>query len=1034
MKVYSKKNKSAFLCKEESRSEKLQWQCESKAQLDQKIILRSVEFINVLKQLNVGNTALEAQIKRELAANRLEDSLQWIKQELNANPKAQDTLHFAVLLAKSQGAKELARNWHRQLVSLNPKDAGLLRQQIELEMAIPDLAQALDYAKQWVALAPDDLQAHQKYAELAQWASKADITLNEWLWLYHKTKHADLLSKLIKLAMDTQQYAPLITLLAEIGHERPLTESEVTNWFDAILLSGAVDSGSGYLNDYLTRWPKQHEVWERWLATLENTQRNEQAQGVLLQMEQQFGISSELRLKRVDNLLKQGKTEEAWQLMQATKPLVKPEDHQFWGQYANIAQLAGAEQEMLSAYQQTISFGGDQSRLDNYFLKYLREKGDRRNYENFAIKIWESTKKSTILLDLIDYQVQSHQWQTAKHLLDKLEASDFEKSVYYWSVKAEIATHFNDKPMAEQALRNGIALDPGSGSVRTLLIWNLIAADNKAELRKILSESSSIAQHNISLWEAMAAGYRYLGEVSKAMPWYARALQQWPERYSLILEYAQLMQESGQNDYSKRLVRYFLNKLRKQSFQNVRTSPKEVDSILERRYGEMIRLHLGVEAGERWLKWYERHQNKTDQVFSEYRIAWFLAQQRYESAQAMARQVEASGKTLPEWQQLALATQNNDVATVAKILAKSQKITPLDKVNALRMIGEGPQALDLATSLLNTDQNETTLTPLRHQVMDLKQQYPKGWAIGGRYHNVSELDVVTASAETALAWGKHGLLINYKDLHFDSSKDTLVLSDEQKHEQLFNIEWKYLAPRYGTKLKVGANFRGDSDFGTAEGNVYYQLQPGWRVQLEGAYNTLSSESAVFRIDGLLDKVELRLNGEFSKREYFTMYAQGRHYKTRTGENVGYGYGGGAEVGYRIWFEKPQWVVALYGNWKEANLNSQLPDSWQKLAPQATDMSSILNQSYKEIGLDLRLTEGNLNPFGFTQRSFHYFLETGVFIGQPPGNIGGKIVGGLGMRLFKDDEISLSGQYLSVQGGAQSLPSTAIELRYSKRFD
>ena len=131
-------------------------------------------------------------------------------------------------------------------------------------------------------------------------------------------------------------------------------------------------------------------------------------------------------------------------------------------------------------------------------------------------------------------------------------------------------------------------------------------------------------------------------------------------------------------------------------------------------------------------------QDPKESELMDYQITWYLAQQRFEQANTLATKVTSAGKTLPAWQRLALAANENDVPAIKRILQKSDQLTGLDKVNALRIIGEEQQALDLATQLLKSEQNEEVLETLRRFIVDLKQIYPHGWAVSAKTNNVSE--------------------------------------------------------------------------------------------------------------------------------------------------------------------------------------------------------------------------------------------------------------------------------------------------------
>lgn len=1022
-------------CQVNSQAQPLQWECSAKALNDSKIILKSAGYMNLLKQFDFSKAALEQQYQRELAANQLDNSVRWYQQLIATHQNAKDFLPFAVAIAQKNGASRLAQQWHAKLLALQPQNTQLLQKQIAFEMAIPNLPQALKLSQQWQRLSPTEARAHLQTANLAQWTGNADMALDEWFWLYQHVDQATYLPNIISLATARYKFEPVVNLLTQLGQQRPLNADEMTTWLEAIQKSGLQDAGSGILQAYVVRYPKDERVWQALVTALEQSDRSDLAISTLQTLEQQFQPTAERRLKQVALMMKLGQIQDAWQVLQKSKSLAKANDRTFWNQYAKVAFLVGDEHELLSAYKDNNMVEEENVTLNYYVLNATKDKAEGIDFERYALKIWQKSHDEAVLFDLIQFKIQQAQWTEAKSLLALADAR--KKQVFnsgrYWLMTAEIAGHFNDKPTVNQALRQALALDANAVDARSLLIWHLVAAGEKNQLSQLLSESTPLAQTQPKLWEAMAVGYRFLGQPKATLPWYAKALKQWPEREALMLEYAQLLQEVGEVDNAKKIWRYLLNKMTTNGLVTAQSATPAQAFALDRRYGEMLRLHLGVHASEQWLRWMQQHQDTPHSDFSEYRIAWFLAQHRYTEAQTLTAKVEQSGQQLPDWQRLAVATANQNVKAIAHIMQKPEQLTPLDRINALRTLGEDQKALTLATELLGTAQSEEVTTALRQQVVDLSTLYPNGWAAGGKMHNISELDILSYGADAVISKNQHNIGINFKDQFLSSSQATLHLQDNQRREQLLNMSWKYRNQNIETRLNAGANLRDDSDIFNLDGSVDYRLMPGWKMQLEAGYNQSSTESAIFRIAGLKDKLELRLFGELSKREYFSVYAQGKHFKTRSGDSVGFGIGSGAEVGYRLWLEKPEWVVALYGNWNQADLNNELPAEWRRLGTENLAMNNVLSPSYKEIGLDIRLREGDIKPFGYTSRSLRYFLEGGLFLGQPTGRLGTKVAAGLGTRLFTDDEISLSGLYSSVQGGAQSMPSTSVELRYSKRF-
>ncbi|MCX7086991.1 MAG: tetratricopeptide repeat protein [Methylococcales bacterium] len=1024
-------------CKEEAQVDKRVWECQSQSSDSPKISLPSSAFINFVKQVGGNNAPLQQQLQKELAANQLDDSLLWIEQQLLINPTSEDTLRMACLLAKRQGNKRLSREWSERLLRLKPKDVELLQQQIDAELAVSDLKKALGYAQQWLSIVPNSTVARSKVADIAMWAGDPEVTLAQLFWLYLHTQQPEALDKTIDLATKLFNHDLIADIYTQISATRQLTEEEAARWFSALQSSGREDAGAGLLQQYVSHWPGHQTVWQLLAKTQSLLGRVNDALETTAQIEQRFHARTDVALTQVDYLMKMGKIQEAWQVLLKTSAGVPSDDLKFWDKFVATAFLVGAEKEMLWAYQKNPDVGRNKPMLNFYLLAMLRQNEDTPQYNKFAVQIFDKTKELSTLLDLISFNMQHNKWDEARTLLASLSVKEARvgASSQYWLAKAEIDGHFGDKKMAQSDIKTALQLDPESASIRSLLLWHLVAENNKTELAQFLQESNGRAQAQPALWEAMAAGYRAVGESQAAMQWYAKALKQWPSRQPLIMGYADVLQEANQPTKARQLWRYILARFKPSAANTADGRPKEDASAFERRYAELVRLYLGTNAAEKWRQWLAQHQGSHNTDFSEFRIAWFLAQQRPEQAKALLVNAEHDGVALPPWQRLAVAMTDNDTVTTNDILqAKGSKLSKLDEISALRALGSDEEALKKTTALLNTQQSESELEALRKQAAELATQRQNGWAVGVKTHNVSQLDIVNDTAEMAWSRGKNRFLMNYQDRFYSTSDKKLTIADTMRHEKLLGIEWHSLNNRYQTGLKVGANLRDDKNYVSVESNFSYLLQKGWNARVEAGYNVLSTEGAVFRLAGLADKLEARLSGEFSKREYFSVNAHGQRYKTRAGQGIGYGYGAGFEAGYRVFFEKPEVVVALHGSWKKSVLDDQLPNDWQGIVEPNTRMSSIINTSYNDVGIDVRLKEGEFRPFGYTDRSFRYFADAGVFYNGSSGNFGTKVQGGVGTRLFKDDEIGLSGYYSSVQGSVQSQPSTALELRYSKRFD
>ena len=323
---------------------------------------------------------------------------------------------------------------------------------------------------------------------------------------------------------------------------------------------------------------------------------------------------------------------------------------------------------------------------------------------------------------------------------------------------------------------------------------------------------------------------------------------------------------------------------------------------------------------------------------------------------------------------------------------------------------------------------------MRRQVADLGVRNPNGIALTGKSYNISNLDIRTFSPELALTHGENSYFLNYKYLNFASTNTSLLVNPNQRNENNLALRWGYKGLRHKVWLHGNAGLREDRDLYGIKTGLSYQLMEGWSANIEAAYNELSEESAAFRLMGARDRITLGLNGGLTKRDYFSIKLHGRNYKTRYGAYLGAGFGADISAGYRVKFANPAININLHGIVSESDLVAQLPTEMQTVVTANGNIQNVLSDTYKEIGMNFKVYDGEFRPFGFVEKRFHYYFNTGVFFTEPWAGTGVLVEAGIGARLFSHDDLSLMGRYIDSQGGVNTESTQSIELRYSLRFD
>ncbi len=550
----------------------------------------------------------------------------------------------------------------------------------------------------------------------------------------------------------------------------------------------------------------------------------------------------------------------------------------------------------------------------------------------------------------------------------------------------------------------------------------------------MVRKSTKIAGNHTDLWEVIAASYLRLGEPKNAIPWYVKAVNQKPDDYLLLLGYAETLNNAGEKAKATTIKHYVMSQVRPELIANLSPMKPELAEF-KRRYGNVVHQTFGRNITEKWFKWLQLENKKVKQVlFDEYRITWLIAENRMEPARRYLLKSLHKRITVPTWQKMALAVYDNNIHAIKKLLEKKDKLSPTNQVVGLRTVGKEHNALITAGNYLNESQKEHELLTLRRQVSNLGIRNPNGIALSGKSYNISNLDVRSFSPEFALTHEENSYFINYKYLNFSSTGANLLIKSNQRNENNLSLKWGYKGIRHNVWLQGNAGLRGDRDLYSIKTGLNYKLMDGWSASIEAAYNELSEESAAFRFMGARDRITLGLNGGLTKRDYFSIKLHGRNYKTRYGTYLGAGFGADLSAGYRVKFANPAININIHGIVSESNLVEQLPNEMQSIVNRNGSIQNVLSDNYKEIGMHFNIYDGEFRPFGFVEKRFHYYFNTGVFFTEPWAGTGVLVEAGIGARLFSRDDLSLMGRYIDSQGGVNTEATQSIELRYSLRFD
>ncbi len=980
---------------------------------------------------------IDQQITRELAANDPQNSLQWAELLLtNSSSLPPSFLAYGTSLASSLGNKKIFKQFSSKQLEQNPKDPVLLAQLVQYELALNDLHNALQHANQRTSLEPDNVEARKELIKIAMWNGIPYLSMQQLTQVYHKTGDEDQLKDAIKIGKNLFQHARVAKNYEILSNKRRLSDRELKDLYEVLKQTGYFDSGKRQLKQYIKKWPT-HKQARIYLASIEELNGNySEAYEILKATEQNLGTSWITSRKKIEMLIKAEDYSTAWKNLSLAANSIKPTDSDFWNFYSDISWFLGHEQAAEKAYDHLLTQGEIDQEGINRLLQLSYKGKDNEQHLGLLIKVWNKLNQPNYLLDAIDLSERLKKYEKTNELILIADSHGnlFGNSTRYWTAKARTAIRTKNHLQTKKHLLKALAIDPHLVSTRIALLWHMIEYDSDSSLRKMVRKSIKVTKDHTDLWEAIAASYLRLGEPKSAVPWYAKAVNQKPDDYLLLLGYAETLHNAGEKAKATKIKHYVMTQVRPELVANLSPMKPELAEF-KRRYGNVVHQTFGRNITEKWFKWVQLENNKVKQVlFDEYRITWLIAENRMEPARRYLLKSLHKRIAVPTWQNMALAVYDNHIHAIDKLLQKKDTLSPTNQVVGLRTVGREHDALISASNYLDESQKEHELLTLRRQISDLGIRNPNGIALTGKSYNISNLDIRSFSPEFALTHGESSYFLNYKYLNFSSNSTNLLVKPNQRNENNLALRWGYKGIRHKVWLQGKAGLREDRDLYSIKTGVSYKLREGWSANIEAAYNELSEESAAFRLMGARDRITLGLNGGLTKRDYFSIKLHGRNYKTRYGTYLGAGFGADFSAGYRVKFANPAININLHGLISESDLVAQLPAEMQTIVNKNGSIQNVLSDNYKEIGMNFKVYDGEFRPFGFVEKRFHYYFNTGVFFTEPWAGTGVLVEAGIGARLFSHDDLSLMGRYIDSQGGVNTEATQSIELRYSLRFD
>lgn len=970
--------------------------------------------------------ALQAADKAPLALTFIKNSLRRL-----TNDKA--LLDKAIALSLAIDDPKQAFAWGNARLSLTPDDPEQISRQMELALAAGMLDAALPLSERLSALRPEDRHIHERAAQIAEWAGKPDLALNQWIWLARQDKTDEAaIENALRLAKGLYAGETIIEMLTARSGRRALTGDELNNLVEAF---NNVDNSAHlavFLQGYLIKYPNEREAWNALAKAQEDAGLVSEAIATWRHAGERFDQPVQAAIQQSRLLWRAGEPEAALALLPRNRERAAPKDAGFWQLLADLSWELEQADTALLAYKSLWNTEAANELSAERLIQILKDNSQAQEAIAVARQAYRRFGQPRWLLLAMDTAVDFKLWKDLGKLLQTADADkrQFQPLEMYWLKRAQLHGHDGQTQQVLADYRQALKANPASVVAKEGVLWALIEQHDNRNLANSLRLWQQDAIATPSLWGVYGLGLSQLGRDEQALAWFERSVKLNHDNYLWLLTYADVLAKAGRADAALSLRQHVLFKLRAKLRQG--NDPDESASLLQPAYLALVREMEGADFEEMTIQKLAA-KGMDDPVVRELAVASYLSQENFDAARFWLLRAHAARQQTPVWQRLTLALADNDKATVADILSQEgDKLTLLSRVEPLKRLDRADEALVILDNYLQTSDDIGMEQPELYRYRDeLALQQSARVDLAWDIKSLGVIDINQSQARFTLPLSEKALAFQFRHNHLDTSDSELALPAHDEFD--LSLEGNYVFQSGDQlQLNIGGNLQNQESLVYGSIGLASRLADFLKANIRVGLNELSTETAQLRALGAKDTVSLILSAELTRQSFFQFDIDGHRYLSRQGSVFAEGYRINSILGYTLLRAMPAWQVRLQGSWESNSLEDNLPPELRSsLLSPAANVETMISQDYATMGV------GTTFRYGLSEQEIprQPYLLVDAWIGWawPSNELAYNARLGAGISLFKADVLSVSAFYGNVQGGKADEAYEGVGVQYSIRF-
>jgi predicted Zn-dependent protease len=741
-----------------------------------------------------------------------------------------------------------------------------------------DLKNAYQVTKKAIKIYPNSEYWHQKLAETALWTNKNSEALDNYTWIYKKTKDKKLADKLLKQMLATYQYKKAIPIINnEI--KRAHDNKTIKTMLEVNDKIGKPQDSIKTLKKLYTKNPSTKylaKILDLYILTGDLDNANDIA--IALRKSKDRDIFGSVALSKYYFIKKRLK--DAYEVLLDVKHKFKKGDEEYFQHLSDLGWYLGDYNN--AAYGSLMLYRDDKARVvDLDRIKTMYVKKNISLIKDIAVNSMKKFKNDSIFLVYANEMIKKSKFRELDNsiniqLNDKNSSKILKNNPKFWLFKAKVDEYFKRNKELDYDLNKALVLAPNDLSIKKQILWNLVNKDRYTKLQEIVKEYEK-SKVDKELYHPLSAAYFSLQKYKNALKYIQKALKSDPKNIDMLFLRSEIYSSLEEKSKKRAQLKEILDILTIKSQQD-KNLLKDSDYL--RKY---LQASMEFASKKRFLELLEiSKKHLTPKDYKELLLSYALKYKNYKEAQKIYYSLNDKKPQL----EVSLAKELGELDKAKMLIKKYPISTPaILQIEVYEECDDIDKAIKIAKNHIDEDRENSLILD---KLKQLYKTYLNQFRAGVSYRRHGDLRVTDVELYNfyyiAKGYGVVGEIeafenssLKFDNTNIDKNRDIYLYLGVRKVIKNGSLEAGITyknkgSNRVGFKAKVAK---------TLNENVNVNISYEKNKRVTDQYSSLE-------VEGKKDTLSIQSTYKLTKNQYLTLHGSYDRYYLSNGSFIGDG--------------------------------------------------------------------------------------------------------------------------------------------------